>query len=208
MWGVKTRTVGTWWTAKPLTDKLLDVGVALFWAFHATVYLAALLRTGNWADLGLVVFYTLVAYFFIRREPARRTAPWWQTAVAVASVFWPMVGLRAAPRGLWVGDLLQALALVFMIMAAVSLGPSFGIAPADRGLRTQGMYRVIRHPLYAAELLFYVGYTLANWSWFNVLGTAVALLLTVVRIRWEESIIDGYDAYARRVRWRLVPFIW
>jgi len=208
MWTAKMRTATTWWTAKPLTEKLLDVGVGLFWALHASLYLATLVQTKNWTDAGLVVFYTLVAYFFIRREPPRRTAPWWQTAVAVAAVFWPMVGLHAASRGFWLGDVLQGVALVLMIGAALSLGSSFGIAPADRGLRTQGLYRIVRHPLYASELLFYVGYALSNWAWQNVLGVGVALFLAVLRIRWEERIIEGYDQYAQHVRWRLVPFVW
>ncbi len=197
-----------WWYGKTRGEKLLDIGVGIFWALHAGAYLASLVRSRHVGDLGLFLFYTLVAYFFIRRRPARRKPPVWQTAVAVGAVFWPMVGLRAAPRGLWVGEVIQAVALFLMVVAAASLGPSFGIAPADRGLRTQGLYRWIRHPLYASELLFYLGYALANWSWWNVMGVLVALGLTVLRIRWEERIIAGYDAYARRVRWRLLPYVW
>ena len=196
------------WEQKSIWAKMLDVTVAFFWALHAGLYLAALVREQNYANLGLMVFYTIVAVLFLTRRPARRSAPLWQTAVAVADVFLPVVMLRPEGAGLWVGNVIQAVALGVMVVAAISLGPSFGIAPADRGLRTEGLYAWIRHPLYAGETLFYLGYLISHASWRNLIGLVVAITLFAVRIRWEEKIIEGYEAYARRVRWRLVPYVW
>lgn len=196
------------WEQKSMWAKVLDVGVACFWAVHAGMNLASLVHTRDFRNVGLMVFYTIVAVLFLRRRPARRSAPAWQTAVAVADVFLPILVLRPAGSGIWLGDVIQAIALGIMVIAAVSLGPSFGIAPADRGLRTQGLYRWIRHPLYAGETLFYIGYLLSHFSWSNVLGLIIAVFLFVIRIRWEEGIIEGYELYARRVRWRLMPYIW
>jgi protein-S-isoprenylcysteine O-methyltransferase Ste14 len=106
------------------------------------------------------------------------------------------------------GGIIQTLSLAGSTLALISLGRSFAIAPADRGLRTKGLYGGLRHPLYATELLFYVGYLLANPSWRNALAFNVIAVIQVIRIYREERILAGYGCYAAQVRWRLVPFVW
>jgi protein-S-isoprenylcysteine O-methyltransferase Ste14 len=102
----------------------------------------------------------------------------------------------------------QSLALIGMIAALVSLGRSFGIAPADRGLVRSGLYHYVRHPLYATELLFNAGYLIANLSWRNLIAFVLFAVIQGVRLSREERIISGYAPYASRVRWRLVPLVW
>jgi len=207
-----TATPGAWitgyWREKSRIDRALDLVVGLFWAVYASLFLASLLRGGSLSNLGLVLFYTLVAILFVLRRPARQAGTWGQTAVAMASVFWPIVVLRATETGFRVGDVVQVLSFVAMLVAAFSLGPSFGIAPADRGLRTGGMYRWVRHPLYASEMLFYLGYLVSHPSWHNGLAVMVTFAFIALRIRWEERLLKGYANYARQVRWRLVPYVW
>ncbi len=189
-------------------EKWMDVVVAISWAIYAGFYLAAVWVSRDFTNVGLFVFYTIVAVLFLRRRPAAKTAPWWQVAVSLADVYIPVFVVHPASQGWEVGNFIQAVALIAMIVSLLSLGASFGIAPADRGLRTQGMYRWIRHPLYASEILFYVGYVVANVSLRNVFGLVLVIALLVIRIHWEEQIIEGYETYASRVRWRLVPGIW
>ncbi|MCU0486946.1 MAG: hypothetical protein MUC85_12650 [Anaerolineales bacterium] len=43
---------------------------------------------------------------------------------------------------------------------------------------------------------------------WNVVLMLVLLLSLLLRIRWEERVVFNYDAYAGRVRWRLIPGIW
>jgi len=98
--------------------------------------------------------------------------------------------------------------VLFSLWGLASLGRSFGIAPADRGLVTGGAYRLVRHPMYAGELLSFVAITLSNpIPWNGILLTAI-ILIFILRIGWEERILKGYAAYCRRVRWRLLPGIW
>jgi len=77
---------------------------------------------------------------------------------------------------------------------------------------SDGPYRIVRHPMYAGMILWLGGTPLLLGSWW---GLAVALLMVVglgFRAVGEEQMLrqklTGYDAYARRVRWRLVPGIW
>ena len=75
-----------------------------------------------------------------------------------------------------------------------------------------GLYAVVRHPMYLSTLLLFLSMPL-------VLGSAVSFLIMLLyipilakRIRNEERVLesglDGYAAYKKRVRYRVIPFLW
>lgn len=75
-----------------------------------------------------------------------------------------------------------------------------------------GPYRVVRHPGYLAAIIQTAGAPLvlrSAWAWLPVVGIAAVL---VARVAFEDRALrdqlDGYPAYARQVRFRLVPGIW
>lgn len=75
-----------------------------------------------------------------------------------------------------------------------------------------GVYHVVRHPMYAGALLLLGGMPLWLGSIAGVLVAGVPIALLVLRIGIEERFLrrelPGYEDYARRVRYRLVPFLW
>ena len=194
---------------KTRLDRVLDLSAMLVWGLVAGAVLTAILNGGNALDIGRLVFYTVLIYLFLRRRPAMRKGAPWESMLAWGGTIFPMVALRKAPSdwSVW-GLLVQGLALLAMIVALLSLGRSFGIAPADRGLVRGGLYRYVRHPLYAAELWFFIGYLMANPSWRNMSAVLIMVGIQVVRALREERLISGYTRYADDVRWRLVPLVW
>ena len=75
-----------------------------------------------------------------------------------------------------------------------------------------GPYAFVRHPMYAGAIPLVVGTPLMLGSWW---GLAWSLLLIAVlgyrAVREEETLkaeLEGYAAYAERVRFRLVPGVW
>ncbi|MBR5615869.1 MAG: isoprenylcysteine carboxylmethyltransferase family protein, partial [Clostridia bacterium] len=75
-----------------------------------------------------------------------------------------------------------------------------------------GLYGIVRHPMYAATLLLFLAMPL-------VLGSAVSFIIFLAypviiakRIKSEEEFLerelDGYAAYTRKVKYRLIPYIW
>jgi protein-S-isoprenylcysteine O-methyltransferase Ste14 len=83
------------------------------------------------------------------------------------------------------------------------LGRSFSMMATARELKTKGSYGIVRHPLYAAEVVMLTGVVLAHGSPLAFGVGAVWLLLQIRRARYEESILRKtfaeYDAYAARV---------
>jgi protein-S-isoprenylcysteine O-methyltransferase Ste14 len=75
-----------------------------------------------------------------------------------------------------------------------------------------GPYRYVRHPMYASTFLFFPGSALLLGSWWGLMFCTVLLGLLVWRIPLEERMLEngltGYDEYARRVRYRLIPHVW
>ncbi|OLD99071.1 MAG: hypothetical protein AUG91_07570 [Actinobacteria bacterium 13_1_20CM_4_69_9] len=92
-----------------------------------------------------------------------------------------------------------------------TLGRSFGLVAANRGVKTDGIYGLIRHPAYTGYLIAYLGYVAENPSLPNITLLAVSTAFQLVRIGEEERVLRGderYRAYARRVRFRLVPYVY
>ena len=75
-----------------------------------------------------------------------------------------------------------------------------------------GVYGVVRHPMYAGGILFIVGIPLWLESYAGALLTLVPIGSMVVRTFFEERFLirnlKGYEAYMKRVRYRLIPFLW
>ena len=75
-----------------------------------------------------------------------------------------------------------------------------------------GPYRYVRHPMYASMFLFFPATALLLGSWWGLLLCPVILGLLVWRTTLEDRLLQnelaGYDAYARNVRYRLIPGIW
>jgi protein-S-isoprenylcysteine O-methyltransferase Ste14 len=107
-----------------------------------------------------------------------------------------------------VGFALQLFGTGFQLYGKLSLGRSFGIVAANRGVVSSGPYRLVRHPIYLGYLVTHAGFLLSNMGARNAVIYGAAYVLQVARIYAEERILseDGrYREYLRRVRYRLIP---
>ena len=75
-----------------------------------------------------------------------------------------------------------------------------------------GLYAVVRHPMYTASTVMFLALPLILGSWYALIPFAFYPIIMVVRIRGEEKLLTaelaGYEEYKRKVRYRLIPFIW
>jgi protein-S-isoprenylcysteine O-methyltransferase Ste14 len=77
---------------------------------------------------------------------------------------------------------------------------------------TTGPYALVRHPMYLAVILIFGLTPLALGSYWGLLPALTVPILLAKRIENEEQLLrrdlGGYEAYTRKVRFRMVPFIW
>lgn len=165
-------------------------------------------------SLGLLSMNTLlVCLFFTRRESAdisRRPVDW---MVAVGTVGVSMA-LRAHPTEnnalTTISVMIQLMGIAGILHSLSSLGRSFGIIPANREVQSSGAYRIVRHPLYATEMVFYFGFFIGNFSLFNLIAVSAILLGQIWRAISEEKLLSKdakYVEYMRHVPYRFVPAI-
>ena len=104
--------------------------------------------------------------------------------------------------------LMSALGLMVVIGGKVSLGRSFGLMPANRGIVSTGLYRLVRHPIYLGYLITHVGFLVANptiWNAMTLIGADAALLIRAVCEEQTLAQDSAYQEYQGQVRWRVVP---
>jgi protein-S-isoprenylcysteine O-methyltransferase Ste14 len=81
-----------------------------------------------------------------------------------------------------------------------------------QGVVSTGPYAIVRHPMYAFALLMFIGAPLLAGSWWAIAFAPIAALGLAIRTLGEERMLKaelpGYEAYARRVRWRFAPGLW
>ena len=85
-------------------------------------------------------------------------------------------------------------------------------AEREHTVISTGPYHYVRHPMYAAFLLFMMGTPLLLGSWYGVLlGLAFMIVLARRAILEENTLkkgLRGYADYMAQVKYRLIPYIW
>lgn len=75
-----------------------------------------------------------------------------------------------------------------------------------------GLYGIVRHPMYAVTTLLFLSIPLVLGSWVSFAIFLLYPCLLMKRIRNEEAVLEqgleGYIEYKKKVRWRMIPFIW
>ena len=116
----------------------------------------------------------------------------------------PVGGLMPEP----VSVCIAAFGLMIVIGGKLSLGYSFGLLPANRGIVNRGLYRFVRHPIYLGYLLTHLPFLASNPSMWNIVVLIGGDAALVIRAFYEEHTLSqdpSYQHYRERVRWRLVP---
>jgi protein-S-isoprenylcysteine O-methyltransferase Ste14 len=197
--------------ARRLLSFTQDAALVGLYAVFAAVYVRDALDGHLVAAPFAVEQGVLVAIFLTRRRSfvtSTLTRDW---IFATVGGFLPLA-LRPTNGSMetlqWAGFAIQISGLSLACLAFLYLGRSFGIVAANRGLKVDGPYRFVRHPIYLCHTITMSGFIAANFGWVNLTIVAAAMICQVMRMGAEERVLthtDEYALYRARVRWRLVP---
>ena len=190
----------------------LNIILAMAWGKFALNAYHRWAQTGSLVVLGLVVYNTILVSVTIARRPSVSTSTQikdWLAAVVTVGL--SMV-FRPTEWDQWFaqagGFILQGVGVVIMMVALASLGRSFGIVAANRGIKRSGLYGWVRHPLYAGELIFFTGFLLTTFSPYNTVLWFGVLCGLVTRSWAEEDHLSQdpeYQAYMKAVPYSFFP---
>lgn len=147
----------------------------------------------------------------------RRTTVGWLFVAVQALLFLVLVALprgEAWPTPAWLralGLLLIVGGIALVAVAGLRLGPALTPTPvptASGTLATGGLYRFVRHPIYAGVLVAVTGLTLRSGSLLVGAAAGVTVAFFHIKARWEEARLTErypeYPDYAARTP-RFIP---
>jgi protein-S-isoprenylcysteine O-methyltransferase Ste14 len=187
--------------------------IGVLFALFAYAAFTTWQQTGHIQSLILAIQELLIVWLAItRRHTTDESRSIWDWVVGLVGTAAPLLQRPGMPMpGLEpIGLALQLAGALLATIAVGSLGRSFGIIAANRGVRTAGLYRFVRHPLYGSYMVSYLGFLLGNISVWNVSLIVLTVLCQYARAVAEERILlqdPAYQAYAQQVRYRFIPYI-
>jgi protein-S-isoprenylcysteine O-methyltransferase Ste14 len=198
--------------AARVADIIARATIIVLFSFMAIRFGADFLSTGAMTGLLLLVSEALVVVLTVLRRSAatvdRSVRARLLTALSMLGppLLQPAHVTALLPEPVTVGA--SAVGLAIVIAGKMTLGRSFGLMPANRGVVSSGVYRIVRHPIYLGYLITHVAFLLATPSAWNVAALFAADSALLARAVCEEQTLsrdDRYRAYQQSVRWRVCP---
>jgi protein-S-isoprenylcysteine O-methyltransferase Ste14 len=159
-----------------------------------------------------IVMETIVIILLLtRKNVTEKTTNLKQIAVAIGTTLLPLILLpttNVISEG--IGNTLIIIGGLLAIGAYLSLNNSFGVTPALREVKTKGLYKLVRHPMYLSYFFIYIGYLNLSFSVTNSMILIVLVIGLVTRIIFEEALLikePAYQAYSKQVKYKLFPYI-
>lgn len=196
------------WLRPAVLDRVEQVLVVLCWSVLAWRVYAS---PNGYAPLALLS-ETAILFFVLIRRPTEAISlnlgDWFLAITATAAPLLILPGPDLWPAIAPLGVAMVTVGSLIQLAAKLALRRSFGVAPANRGIKVEGVYRLVRHPMYAGYLLVHLGILVLMYQPLNLLIYAIGWTAQIRRLLAEEALLgrdEGYRAYCRKVRWRLVP---
>lgn len=191
---------------------LFNFTLFILWIIFAVRHIKAYIAYPQNYILIFILSEAIVALLFLFRKKeisiSRDKFDW---LISISATFLPLLLIPGGKvTNLALGVNLMTIGVVLQVLSTMSLNRSLGIVPANRGIKTSGTYKLIRHPMYLSYFLTYTGYALVSLSLFNAYLFTFVFLSIITRIVVEEKFlktIPAYQKYSKKVKYRLVPFI-
>jgi protein-S-isoprenylcysteine O-methyltransferase Ste14 len=201
-----------------LRERAADLGArtgsGILFALLSINLVRDFIETRRVTGLLLLVSEALVVVLIVFRRPALHVDRSMLARVVTAlSMLGPPL-LRVGAEPALLPDVITAavssIGLTLVIMAKLTLGRSFGLVPANRGVVDGGPYGLMRHPIYTGYVITHLAFLAAHPSTMNIGLIVAADSALVFRALLEERMLLGderYRSYCARVGWHLVPGI-
>ena len=195
-----------------LADVMSRAVVVCLFSMMAARFGADFLKTGRVTGLLLLASEMLVVVLTVMRRSAAAVDRSMRARVLTAvsmlapSFLKPTSVVALLPQLATVA--ISAAGLAIVIAGKVTLGRSFGLMPANRGIVSSGVYRIVRHPIYLGYLITHAAYLASMpsaWSVVTLVSADVALLARAVCEEETLARDPRYREYQQTVKWRVCP---
>lgn len=202
-----------------LRERFFNMLLAMFFAIPAYAHAKYFYSTGSLPTLIFLVFEVLLVFLALSRNfPKEVSFSFKEWLAAAVGSFLPIFLL--SNRGEFSGDFvffaLQLVGATISLFGMFSLNLSYGVVPANRGVRKAGLYKFVRHPIYAGYFVSLSCFVVQNAPDADTLIRNLSILLItlvalVFRIRFEERFLQKdaeYQKLMQATKYRLCPGVW
>ena len=169
----------------------------------------------EWDLLVWLFIHVMVAVLFlIRSSPIYYSSSITGYLVAIASVnYYLLFDFKNIDDSFFYsfGNLVMLIGGIMCFVSTLSLGSNFGVLPINRGVKTTAAYSFVRHPIYLSYIVLDAGIIMAFESTKNCVVFFAAIFLYILRIRYEEEVMERseeYKEYKKIMKYKLIPFVY
>jgi protein-S-isoprenylcysteine O-methyltransferase Ste14 len=148
------------------------------------------------------------AFHLIRKPAEQISTSLYDWSIGIFGAFTNFLYEGTQGNDLWWATTMQLFGMSLQVAGMLSLNRSIGFVAANRGVRTSGMYRFVRHPLYFSYCISFMGFLMNHFTAHNLIVYLTMVSMLFLRILAEERLLSRspeYQAYQKQVRYRLIP---
>lgn len=195
----------------------LILNVVLVLALGRYAFVKALdaweLKEFNFVEAAFAVHnIVMLTFILVRRQHLFIDRDTFHQTIALAAFFSGITFQKHPTEKLTgISEGIIVIALILGTISLFNLGRSFGILISIRKVKTGGLYRIVRHPMYLTDILWRIGYLVGNLYWLNVFIFLGSSACYVYRALLEEKFLsrfEEYQDYKKKVRYRFIPGIY
>jgi len=191
---------------------IVFIGIA-DWVIRYTVPVFTENRV-NFVEIAFLGHNVIMLFMIIARKRHKAVdSNFYHQMVAMAAFYSGLLfqdTITNSPDQLLAARIVISVALMTGIISFFNLGRSFGILIAFRDIKTGGLYRIVRHPMYLTDIIWKIGMLLKKPCWINAGICLFSILCYAYRALLEEKFLsrqEEYTHYMEKVRYRFIPGI-
>ena len=193
---------------------VVNIAVASFYSYY--IYdIIIRLATGTCVTLLIALLFrnTSITLVFLLRRPSKITSRNfgdWIAAIGGTFITY-LYASQAKPNYPFVVPTAYVVMIVTAFVSTIciiNLGRSFGIVPANRGVKTELLYGIVRHPLYLLYTIYDLAVISLAFSLHNCYICILHALFSYLRAKREENILMrdvAYKEYVSKTRYMFLP---
>jgi protein-S-isoprenylcysteine O-methyltransferase Ste14 len=195
---------------------LVNIATATFFSWFIYEIILCL-ATETYVTLLVALLFrnTSITLVFLLRRPSRLTSR--NVGDWIAAIGGTFITYLYTSQAKPISPLIVPTAYIVMIVTAfisticiINLGRSFGIVPANRGVKTDMLYSIVRHPLYLLYTIYDLALISLAFSLHNCYICILHALFSYLRAKREENILiqdETYKEYVSKTRYMFLPGI-
>lgn len=193
-------------------DHFEKYSLCAIFGFFAWRMISGYMETGSSAQL-IYLFdqFIIILFLVVRRATDNISLRLNDWLIGYAGTFTALLQGPTSGSPVFASTVILCLMVVGMIIhvtAKLTLRRSFGVVAANRGIKVNGAYQIVRHPMYLGYIISQTGFVLSGPTAWNMVVYLATVALLILRIEAEEQFLKRDAAYAGAAGSKLVPGIY